>query len=162
MTGPTNDAAIDAIMRIMDAAFDPQLGEAWNRNQLSSALALANTHATLMTMDGTAPLDPIDAVGFAVVRAAPGEEEILLIAVAPSARRRGLGSALLAMLVAAANLRGAEHLFLEMRENNPARSLYEQHRLSPIGRRRNYYDLGDGARMDAITFGLDLEQTLRS
>ena len=28
-----SEAAIDAIMRIMDAAFDPQWGEAWNRSQ---------------------------------------------------------------------------------------------------------------------------------
>ena len=155
---PKSDATIDAIMRIMEAAFDPQWGEAWNRNQVASALTLANTHATLIALEGTAPLDPVDAHGFAVVRAAPGEEEILLIAVAPMARRRGLGSGLIAMLVAAASLRGAERLFLEMRENNPARSLYERHGFTPIGRRRNYYDLGDGARMDAITFGLDLEQ----
>ena len=43
-----------------------------------------------------------------------------------------------------------------MRENNPARSLYESNGFAPIGRRKNYYRLGDGARMDAITFGLDL------
>ena len=90
------------------------------------------------------------------MRAAPGEEEILLIAVEPAARRCGVGRALIAMLAANARLRGAERLFLEMRENNPARSLYESNGFAPIGRRKNYYRLGDGARMDAITFGLDL------
>ena len=102
------------------------------------------------------PADPDEAVGFAIVRAAPGEEEILLIAVEPAARRCGVGRALIAMLAANARLRGAERLFLEMRENNPARSLYESNGFAPIGRRKNYYRLGDGARMDAITFGLDL------
>ena len=43
-----------------------------------------------------------------------------------------------------------------MRENNPARTLYEAQGFVPIGRRKNYYSLGDGARMDAITFGLEL------
>ena len=80
------DAAVQAIMRIMDCAFDPQWGEAWNYNQIASALQLSNTHATLMTAEGTVPADPAQAVGFAVVRAAPGEEEILLIAVDPAAR----------------------------------------------------------------------------
>ena len=155
-TAPVNDAAIDAIMRVMDAAFDPQWGEAWTRSQVASALMLANTHAALVDRSGHAPTDPVHAVGFAIVRAAPGEEEILLIAVEPSLRRRGIGAQLLAMLAANARVRRAERLFLEMRENNPARSLYEAHGFRPIGRRKNYYSIGDGARMDAITFGLDI------
>ena len=152
-----SDAELDAIMRIMDAAFDPQWGEAWTRPQVGSALQMANTHASLVDPLGDTPANPADAVGFAIVRAAPGEEEILLIAVEPSLRRRGIGATLLAMLAANARRRGADRLFLEMRENNPARSLYEAHGFTPIGRRRNYYTIGDGARMDAITFGLDIE-----
>ena len=150
------EAELDAIMRIMDAAFDPQWGEAWTRNQVFTALQLANTHPTLIDTEGRAAGDPADAVGFAVVRAAPGEEEILLIAVEPAMRRKGLGAKLISTLSASARNRGADRLFLEMRENNPARTLYENNGFQPIGRRRNYYSLGDGARMDAITFGLDL------
>tara|TARA_B100000749_G_scaffold128679_1_gene98737 strand:- start:88 stop:555 length:468 start_codon:yes stop_codon:yes gene_type:complete len=150
------DPELDAIMRIMDSAFDPQWGEAWTRNQVSSALMLSNTHATLISVDGTDLRDPADALGFAIVRAAPGEEEILLIAVDPAVRRRGLGARLIAMLAANAGQRNAERLFLEMRENNPARTLYEAQGFVPIGRRKNYYSLSDGARMDAITFALEL------
>ncbi len=151
-----NEDALDAIMRIMQRAFDPQWGEAWTRRQVTSAMQLANTHATLLAPDGSAPADPADAAGFAIVRAAPGEEEILLIAVDPPMRRKGLGGALIAALAANARQRGAERLFLEMRENNPARTLYEAQGFTPIGRRKNYYSLGDGARMDAITFGFDI------
>ena len=150
------DTELDAIMRIMDSAFDPQWGEAWTRNQVSSALMLSNTHATLIAAGGEDMLDPAEAEGFAFVRAAPGEEEILLIAVNPPFRRKGLGARLIASLAADARQRGAERLFLEMRENNPARTLYEAQGFVPIGRRKNYYSLGDGARMDAITFGLEL------
>ncbi len=150
------EAELDAIMRIMDSAFDPQWGEAWTRNQVSSALLMSNTHATLMAADGAEPTDPAAAMGFALVRAAPGEEEILLIAVDPAARRRGLGARLIAVLAANAQQRDAERLFLEMRENNPARTLYEAQGFTPIGRRKNYYSLSDGARMDAITFALEL------
>lgn len=150
------EAELDAIMRIMDSAFDPQWGEAWTRNQVSSALLMSNTHATLMAADGAEPADPSAAMGFALVRAAPGEEEILLIAVDPAARRRGLGARLIAVLAANAQQRDAERLFLEMRENNPARTLYEAQGFTPIGRRKNYYSLSDGARMDAITFALEL------
>ena len=127
------------------------------RAQVASALQLANTHASLVDAAGNAPLDPAEAVGFAIVRAAPGEEEILLIAVEPAQRRRGIGAKLLATLAAHARMRGAGKLFLEMRENNPARSLYEAQGFRPIGRRKNYYSIGDGARMDAITFGFDTE-----
>lgn len=151
-----SDAELDAIMRIMDSAFDPQWGEAWTRNQVSSALMLSNTHATLIAADGEDLRDPTEAEGFAIVRAAPGEEEILLIAVNPPVRRKGLGARLIASLAEEARRRGAERLFLEMRENNPARTLYEAQGFVPIGRRKNYYSLGDGARMDAITFGLEL------
>ena len=66
------------------------------------------------------------------------------------------GRQLDADLLADERQRGAERLFLEMRENNPARTLYEAQGFVPIGRRKNYYSLGDGARMDAITFGLEL------
>ncbi|NCP20033.1 MAG: GNAT family N-acetyltransferase [Erythrobacter sp.] len=150
------DDELDAIMRIMDAAFDPQWGEAWNRRQIASALTMSNTHATLMGASGTAPADPGESLGFAIVRAAPGEEEILLIAVMPQARRRGLGARLIATLADNARQRGATRIFLEMRENNPARTLYVAEGFMPIGRRKNYYSLRDGARMDAITFALDL------
>ena len=65
------DTELDAIMRIMDSAFDPQWGEAWTRNQVSSALMLSNTHATLIAAGGEDMLDPAEAEGFAIVRAAP-------------------------------------------------------------------------------------------
>mgnify|MGYP002832091495 CR=1 FL=1 len=68
---PISEAALDAIMRIMHAAFDPQWGEAWTRNQVSSALMLSNTHATLIAAGGEDMLDPAEAEGFAIVRAAP-------------------------------------------------------------------------------------------
>ena len=66
------DTELDAIMRIMDSAFDPQWGEAWTRNQVSSALMLSNTHATLIAASGEDLRDPAEAEGFAIVRAAPG------------------------------------------------------------------------------------------
>ena len=57
------DTELDAIMRIMDSAFDPQWGEAWTRNQVSSALMLSNTHATLIAASGEDLRDPAEARG---------------------------------------------------------------------------------------------------
>ena len=147
---------VDRIMTVMEAAFDPQWGEAWNRRQVESSLVMPTTHYRLLNAAGEAPQDGELAVAFAMVRAAPGEEELLLIAVVPDCRGRGLGGALITLLAADARERKAERLFLEMRENNPAVVLYEKHGFTQIGRRKGYYTMDDGHRLDAITYAKTL------
>lgn len=46
---PINDGSVlvDRIMAVMDAAFDPAYGEAWNRRQITDALVLPSTHALI-------------------------------------------------------------------------------------------------------------------
>ena len=70
-----------------------------------------------------------------------GEEwEIENIAVAGSARRRGLGTRLLGELLDMARAKGAAAVFLEVRESNQAaRALYEKWAFLESGRRRGYY-----------------------
>ena len=141
---------------VMDAAFDPAWGEAWNRSQVADSLAFSNTHYRLFGQN-LGDLDPGDpAAGFTLVRAAPGEEELLLIAVAPEWRGRGLGEAMLHRAAADARGRHAERMYLEMRENNPAQRLYRRFGFAPIGRRKFYYRAADGTKIDAITFAYDL------
>lgn len=142
---------LDQIMAVMDAAFEPAWGEAWNRRQVSDSLAFPHTHYRLASADASQP-----AAGFTLVRAAPGEEELLLIAVAPEYRGRGLGRQLLEQVLEDARDRGAERVFLEMRFNNPAVGLYQKLGFVPIGRRKDYYRLPDGSRIDAITFATEL------
>ena len=142
---------LDQIMAVMDAAFEPAWGEAWNRRQVSDSLAFPHTHYRLASTDASHP-----AAGFTLVRAAPGEEELLLIAVAPESRGRGLGRQLLEQVLEDARGRGAERVFLEMRFNNPAVELYRKMGFVPIGRRKDYYRLPDGSRIDAITFACQL------
>lgn len=144
--------ALDAIMAVMEAAFDPAYGEAWNRRQVSDALVQANTHVLLADRKGKEPGRVKDAVGFAMSRLVADEEELLLLAVIPDARRCGVGTALLSRFIAAARARGAARIFLEMREGNPAESLYRRHGFTCIGRRANYYRLGTGRPIDAITY----------
>lgn len=148
---------VDHIMEVMDAAFDPVWGEAWNRRQVSDALIMPNTYAIIVDCDGKADAEcEAEPAGFVMTRHAPGEEELLLIAVKPEHRGRGLGRALLSRLASEALERGAERIFLEMRSNNPAERLYREFGFEPIGRRNNYYLMADGNRMDAITFGLSI------
>lgn len=146
---------LDPIMLVMEAAFDPVYREAWNRRQVSDALALHNTHALVIDADGvplTANPDGIPAA-FVLTRSGADEEELLLIAVAPQHRRRGLGRALIERLFEQARARGVTRMFLEMRRGNPAIHLYEQVGFEPIGKRPKYYRMANGEQVDAITFG---------
>lgn len=138
---------LDRIMAVMEAAFDPAWGEAWTRRQVSDSLAFPHTHYRLIE-DAAG-----ETAGFTLVRAAPGEEELLLIAVKPEHRGQGLGRRLIDAVLADARRRGAERVFLEMRCNNPAASLYSAAGFEPIGHRRDYYRLPDGRKIDAITYG---------
>ena len=147
---------LDAVMEVMEAAFDPHWGEAWNRAQVLGSLQMPHTHLIVVDPDGEAWTRDAKPAGFLMSRSAPGEEELLLVAVAPDHRGLGLGQSMMRLFELRARDRGAERLFLEMRSNNPAEKLYRAQGYQPIGKRRDYYRLADGSRLDAITFGLDL------
>ena len=148
---------LDRIMAVMKLAFDPQYGEAWTRRQVEDALLLGNCHYGLIGAEGTPPRTGDAAAGFCLSRHALEEEELLLFAVAPDHRRKGLGLSMLVNLALAARERGAKRLLLEMRRGNPAESLYRTFGFYPIGERPNYYKTTDGARIDAITFACSIE-----
>jgi ribosomal-protein-alanine N-acetyltransferase len=148
---------IDRIMAVMDVAFPPEFGEAWSRRQLVDALVIDNCHFALVDDAGAPPPTGTPGAGFRLSRYGFEEEELLLLAVAPACRRRGVGQTLLRALADDARQRGAKRLLLEMRRGNPAEALYRRFGFSPIGERRDYYRLLDGARVDAITFACDLQ-----
>lgn len=147
---------LDQLMAVMEAAFDPQWREAWTRNQVESSLALPHTYALLVDRTGEVLERGRTAAGFALIRRAPGEEELLLIGVRPDARRQGVGKRLLDLFFATARSNGADSVFLEMRANNPVISLYRDCGFEPIGRRSAYYRTANGTPLDAITFGKKL------
>lgn len=95
--------------------------------------------------------------GFLLGRAVAGEAELLTLAVAPDARRRGLGRKLVSRFLYQARLRGAERAFLEVSAENPiAIALYESAGFAPVGRRRAYYRTTAGAAIDALVLARDL------
>lgn len=151
-----NDA-LDAIMRVMQSAFDPTYGEAWNRRQVSDMLIMPGTHFLLTDSRGHDPKTPDAALGFTMSRNVLDEEELLLIAVSKQAREKGIGSALLQRFINDTQSRGIKRLFLEMRDGNPAVSLYERHGFMVVGRRSNYYQSGIDGPFDAITFARMVE-----
>ena len=147
---PADD--LDHIMAVMAAAFPPEYGEAWTRRQVEDALLIGACHYVLIDAEGHPPAHGTAAAGFALLRTAHDEEELLLLAVVPGMRRRGLGAALLGHVLETARGRGTVQILLEMRRDNIAESLYRKAGFQPIGLRPNYYRAADGTRIDALTF----------
>lgn len=95
--------------------------------------------------------------GFLLGRAVAGEAELLTIAVAPEARRRGLGRRLVSRFLYQARLRGAERAFLEVAADNPpAIALYRSSGFQRAGTRRGYYQSPQGHRINALVLARDL------
>lgn len=95
--------------------------------------------------------------GFLIGRAVAGEAELLTLAVAPEARRRGLARSLVARFLYQARVRGADRAFLEVAADNAAAiALYESTGFTLFGRRRGYYHAPDGTRTDALVLARDL------
>lgn len=149
---------IDRLMAVMSAAFDPIWGEAWSRRQVEDALTLGNTHYFLISPGGGCGVSDEQAAGFSLSRTGFEEEELLLLAVLPEYRKKGLGRSLLDSLRTSACKRGAKRLLLEMRKGNPAESLYRDFGFYIIGERPDYYRTSAGERIDAITFACDIDR----
>ena len=148
-----NSDLVDCIMYVMERAFDPAFGEAWNRRQVSDALTMPSTRALVVDAKGhLIESDSAQAAGFVLTRSAADEEELLLIAVDPRHRDNGLAKLLIDFLFISARSRGVTRIFLEMRKGNPALHLYERVGFHPIGERPDYYRMKDGTKLDAITF----------
>lgn len=79
-------------------------------------------------------------LGYAICWTVLDQAEIGNIAVAPDARRSGIGRLLLDAALARVRERGARECFLEVRESNAAaRALYESFGFVVIDRRKRYY-----------------------
>lgn len=141
---------LDQIMTVMAEAFDPAFGEAWTRRQVEDALLIGNCTYGLA-------LQQAEPAGFYLARTGYEETELLLLAVRPKWRRKGIGLQLLNDLESAARAESMGRLLLEMREGNPAEVLYRQFGFTPIGRRDNYYRLADGTRGHAVTFAKTID-----
>jgi [ribosomal protein S18]-alanine N-acetyltransferase len=81
--------------------------------------------------------------------------DVMTMAVAPGAQRRGLGRRLLEALVARAEGDHAAYLVLEVRDDNlAARSLYQARGFELLTTRRRYYQPGDvDAHVLRLTLG---------
>jgi ribosomal-protein-alanine N-acetyltransferase len=136
-------------MDVMARAFDPVFGEAWTMPQLAGVMMMPGTWLTIARLDA-APL------GFALVRSVLDECELLLLAVDPIWRGRGIGETLLRHSLRTARQRGITSMNLEVRSTNKAVKLYEKTGFEYVHRRPGYYRGNDGQLHDALSFRIDM------
>jgi ribosomal-protein-alanine N-acetyltransferase len=128
---PAGIADLPAVLAIERASFsDP-----WSRGSFAALLERPRVFFAV-AVDGPART----VVGHVITWFVVDEAELANLAVAPSARRRGIGGALLRAAVGAAESRGATSMYLEVRASNRAAiALYGSRGFREVGRRPAYY-----------------------
>ena len=105
----------------------------WTEAALGSHLAADYTLSLLLFEDDLP-------VGYLLAGFTPPEGELYRLAILQKKRRSGYGRRLLAAFFDEAKERGADSLWLDVREHNAAAiSLYRSAGFSPVLKRENYY-----------------------
>lgn len=89
-------------------------------------------------------------IGFVICQIVLDEATLFNIAVEPAMQGKGLGKLLLNELMIQLKEKNIQTLWLEVRESNPARWLYEKQGFNEVDIRRNYYPMPDGRRENAV------------
>ncbi|GAB3611926.1 GNAT family protein [Humibacter ginsengisoli] len=137
---------LEAIMALETSIF---VTDAWSPALMRAELTAPHSCYLVVERDG-------DVVAYSGLRAVPGsgDADIQTIAVAPAARRLGLGRALMVAMIGEASRRGAREVFLEVRADNPnAQRLYDSLGFVSLAVRPHYYQPDD---VDAIVMRLTL------
>ncbi|WP_240913834.1 GNAT family N-acetyltransferase [Sphingomonas sp. HDW15A] len=144
-------ADLPDVMRIMSSAFPPTFGEGWSKSQCAGILPLGGVRLVVArTADG-------EPAGFSLDRRVVDEAELLLLAVGSGFQRQGLGTLLLREFIETHRGGDVARLHLEVRDGNPAVTIYEQFGFRAVGRRKDYYRGADGVFNDAVTMIRELE-----
>ncbi len=98
-----------------------------------------------------------EVLGYFVAMLGVDEAHLLNITVVPHQHGHGWGRLLLDALCLWARGKGAQWLWLEVRESNQrARAVYERYGLQTVGQRKDYYPLAQGRRETALVMRLKL------
>ncbi|MFY4256071.1 tRNA (adenosine(37)-N6)-threonylcarbamoyltransferase complex dimerization subunit type 1 TsaB [Achromobacter xylosoxidans] len=123
----------------------------WTRGNFADALA-AGYGAWTLRRDGRV-------AGFCILMFAPDVAHLLVIAVARSLHRQGLGSVLLDWCEQQARERSLDGVLLEVRPSNTAAvEFYKARGYLQIGLRRGYYPAEKGGREDALVMQKRLDR----
>ncbi len=106
----------------------------WSENMLLQVVGQPGASFLLAFMDG-------HFAGYAGMLCILDEGQICNVAVVPTFRRQGIGSALMKAQSEAAKTRGLSVMMLEVRAGNlVAQALYEKEGWEKVGVRKNYYE----------------------
>lgn len=128
----------------------------WSTKAFIDELSVVGGRQILLEeMDDRDSENAASVLAFYISREVPGSVELLNIAVASDARRRGLGRLLLENLISYSIERGVESLLLEVRaSNHPAITLYKSSGFVEVGRRKGYYSQqGEDALLMTLSLG---------
>lgn len=89
-------------------------------------------------------------IGFAICQTVLDESTLFNIAILPNYQGCGFGKLLLGELIFQLKEKGVQTLWLEVRESNPARFLYEKVGFNEVDIRKNYYPKPSGGRENAV------------
>lgn len=138
---------------LMAALTETASDDPWSAESLAGILALPRSFG-LIAHEAGQPL------GFLLAQCAAGESEIINLAVAPAARRQGIGGALVAGAMSRAVSMGAQTMFLEVADNNAAaRALYDRRGFVQVGMRPDYYRKSVSSNTDALVLRRELITT---
>jgi ribosomal-protein-alanine N-acetyltransferase len=141
---PMRESDVDAVTAAEQRSYDFP----WSRGNFTDSLKAG--HSAWICREGGAM------AGYGLMMMAVDEAQLLNITVLPERQRQGLGSELLAHLLAVARGHGAVRMLLEVRPSNASGlALYRRFLFSEIGRRRGYY-AADGGREDALVMAREL------
>ena len=123
----------------------------WSAESFAAELAKPTTRAVAYLGSNE------EIVGFVLVQQVGDTAEILTLATLPSARQRGVATALLWEIEGQLTARGVQTLILDVAADNiPAIALYEKFDYVRDGRRKNYYPRKGKPSVDAILMRRDL------
>ena len=121
---------VPAIAALEAACFS----EPWSEQAFLDALK--QPEALMMTAIGMGN----NPMGYCGIYLSADEGEITNVAVYPDHRKQGIADAILTEVLSKAQKRGAQIIYLEVRESNlPAKKLYEKHGFESCGIRKNFY-----------------------
>lgn len=95
-------------------------------------------------------------IGFVICQTVLDEATLFNIAIDPKYQGQGYGKRLLAALISQLKSKDIATLWLEVRESNPARKLYDASGFNEVDIRKNYYPTPDGGRENAVVMALYL------
>ncbi|MEM8687453.1 MAG: GNAT family N-acetyltransferase [Pseudomonadota bacterium] len=123
----------------------------WSAKSFGALLAMPGVTALVASRED-------EPVGLVLTRQAGDEAEILTIGVLHQARRQGVARRMLEQIISRSA--GLASIFIEVDvANDHALWFYEDAGFRTTGRRRDYYQLNDGSRSDALIMRLELAST---